>query len=185
MRPLHPTTRILIAATCIAVVLPLSALADPSSFWLDARTGPSTFGGSLQGSLNYNTGPHLLKIRYTWVGTLFHYGLTRGHLDDRAHEVGLLYGLINRHQKVRLTAAAGIAYANVRDYEYVTPIGAQMDIDVHHFSGVGIPAEIGFSYQISPAIALASTMFADFNKQKTIAGVNLGLQFGALGASGQ
>ena len=183
MRPLNYSTRIIIAS-CLLIILPLPALAG-QSLWLDAKTGPSTFGGSLQGSLSFSHGPHLLKVRYTWAGKLIHIGLTDRHLDDRAYEVGLLYGMVSRQNRVRLTAAAGVAYTNVRDYINVTSIGDEANVDVRRFSGVGIPAEIGFLYHFSPVVAFGSTMFANFNKQKTLAGLNIGLQFGVFDSGGQ
>jgi hypothetical protein len=185
MRPLASYAKSLIAAILLTGIVPLSPRAERPAFWLEAKTGPSTFGGSFQSSLDIQTGSHLFKARFTWGGKLVDYGISDGNRTDRAYEVGLLYGLVARQDKVQFSAAAGLAYTDIRDYTTVALSDGQFDNTVQRHKGIGFPTELGFTYQFSPFVAFNTSLFANFNRQKSIAGMNFGLQFGALGRVGR
>jgi hypothetical protein len=136
------------------------------TFWVGVGLGAGSedFAGTLNGS--YQFGGNLLSLRASATAGLF---------DDGFGDYALLYGRATPPAGKRYHASAALGLAIVQGCEGGGLGGCRNVSDV-----VGVPIELQLFWRPGSLVGLGLYGFANFNEQRSFAGMTLGLQLGRL-----
>ena len=136
--------------------------ASQNSYWINFGLGAIGNTGAY-----YQTGRHVFSIRYGVSGEI---------LGDTYSDIGLLYGWSTKPALFTASIGTGIAYSTIV-YDESGLFGSQSDITKN---AIGVPLEIQLYWRFTRFVGLGLYTFANFNSEKSFAGVTICVQAGKL-----
>ena len=154
------------------------ATARPASFWVTGGLGGSLYTGGeelgdddaglvLIGQVSYQTGPHILSLRGSIIAEIF---------DDALSDVGVLYGRGLEGETGHASIAAGVAWVYAED----CPGGLFSSGPCTTENTVGVPIVAEASFRPWSFVGIGGQAAVNLNAARTVFGVALILQLGAL-----